>query len=396
MADKKENVRGFESSLKLLAKTSFIVLIGVIISKILGYTYRIIIARYYGPEVYGLFVLALMISGWFIAISALGFNEGILRFIPIYRARKEIEKIKYALKITLRVSAIASIFSGLLLFVLSDFIATAIFHNIELSTYLKVFSFVVPLTVLSHPLLTSLRAHEEISAYSFVFNIAQNVIKVLAIFLFILLGINGNATSWSYLAGIASMLVLSYAMCKYKLPHIFEKSKLKHDEQSIVKKELISYSIPILLFGVISMIFYWIDSFSIGYFKGVIEVGWYNAAVPIAALLAIAPELFMQLFFPMITREYAKRKINLIEQLSKQVAKWILIVNIPVFAILIVFPGATINFLFGSQYLVAENTLRILAIGTLVSSIFIISNYLISMIGKSKLILTNIAPSTFA
>src|SRR3972149_1823388 len=99
MADKKENVRGFESSLKLLAKTSFIVLIGVIISKILGYTYRIIIARYYGPEVYGLFVLALMISGWFIAISALGFNEGILRFIPIYRGRKEIEKIKYALKI---------------------------------------------------------------------------------------------------------------------------------------------------------------------------------------------------------------------------------------------------------------------------------------------------------
>jgi O-antigen/teichoic acid export membrane protein len=186
------------------------------------------------------------------------------------------------------------------------------------------------------------------------------------------------------------MLIISYFVCKYKIPHIFGQAKLHHDDKKLMKREVMSYSLPLLIFGIISTIFYWIDSFSIGFYKSALEVGFYNAAVPIAILLGIAPELFMQLFFPLITKEYAKKNLKLIENLSKQVAKWILLVNLPIFAIMIVFPGALIHFFFGAEYLVAENALRILAISALFSSIFIVSNQLVSMIGKSKLVLMNI------
>src|SRR3972149_8037459 len=98
---KKDEVEGLDKSLNLLVKTSFIVFIGLALSKILGYTYRIIIARYFGPEVYGLFSLALMVSGWFIAISTLGLSEGLLRFIPIYRGRKERNKISYLFRFSI-------------------------------------------------------------------------------------------------------------------------------------------------------------------------------------------------------------------------------------------------------------------------------------------------------
>jgi len=386
----KKDVGGLDKSLKLLVRTSFIVLIGLIISKIVAYAYRIIIARYFGPEVYGLFSLALMISGWFIAISALGLSEGLLRFIPIYRGRKESRKITYLFRFSLITLTLTSLISGLLLFLLSDFISLTFFHNINLSIYLKIFSLLVPVGAIGYPFLAALRAHEEIPWYSFIFNIAQNVIKLSALLIFIVLGFNSNATTLSYLAGVFGMLVLSYCICRYKIPHIFKTHDLPHNERKLLKKEVMSYSIPILFFGIISTIFYWIDSFSLGYYKGAFEVGLYNSAVPIAIILGMASEVFMQLFFPMITREYARKKMKLIEQLSKQVAKWILIVNLPIFAIMIVFPGAMINILFGSQYLAAENTLRILAIGALVSSIFIISNQLISMMGKSKLVLMNI------
>ncbi|MDD5098705.1 MAG: oligosaccharide flippase family protein, partial [Candidatus Pacebacteria bacterium] len=133
------------SSLRLLAKTSAVVLMGVIVSKIIGYVYRIIIARYYGPEVYGLFSLALMISGWFIAVASLGTTEGLLRYASIYRGKKEYEKLKYLFKFSLFISAIISVVSGILLFFMADYIALNIFHNIELSIYLKIFSIVVPL-----------------------------------------------------------------------------------------------------------------------------------------------------------------------------------------------------------------------------------------------------------
>lgn len=387
---KKERVKGLQKSLKLLVRTSVIVFVGLFLSKILAYGYRIIIARYFGPEVYGLFSLALMISGWFIALSALGLSEGLLRFIPLYRGKKEHEKIRYLFKFSLWTLTITSIISGLLLFFLSDFIAASVFHNEALSIYLKIFSVIVPLSSVGYPFLAALRAHEEIAWYSFIYNVAQNVIKVLAIGLFVLMGMNANATSLSYLLGIAAMLVISYFVCKYKIPHIFLKHNLPHSDKNLIRAEVMSYSVPLLIFGIVSTIFYWIDSFSIGIYKGALEVGYYNAAVPIAILLAIAPEIFMQLFFPMITREYARKKIKLIEQLSKQIAKWILLVNLPLFALMIVFPGALINTFFGAEYLVAENALRILAISALFSSVFIVSNQLVSMIGKSKLVLMNI------
>jgi O-antigen/teichoic acid export membrane protein len=387
---KKEKTNGLDKSLKLLVKTSLIVFVGIFLSKILGYVYRIVIARYFGPEVYGLFSLALMISGWFIAVAALGLAEGLLRFIPLYRGKQEIGKIRYALKFSLVILTITSIISGLLLFLLSGFIAVKFFHNPDLTRFLQIFSIVVPITVISYPYLISLRAFEKINWYSFIYNIAQNFIKVLFLMLFVLLGMNSDAVSLSYLAGMSSLLVLSYLICKYKVPHLFGKHDLIEKEKRTLQTEMLSYSFPLLFFAIVSSLFYWIDSFSIGFYRGVTEVGFYNAAVPIAALLSIAPELFMQLFFPMITREYSSKNLKLIEELSKQVAKWILMVNIPVFAVMLVFPGAVIHFLFGSQYLVAENALRILALGTLVSSVFVVSNYLISMIGKSKLVLMNI------
>lgn len=383
-------VNGLQKSLKLLVKTSFVVFIGISLSKILGYFYRALIARYYGPEVYGLFSIALMVSGWFIALSALGLLEGLMRFIPLYRGKKELAKISYILKFSTVVLGITSILSGALMFLLADFISINLFHNSALIIYIKLFSIAVPITTLASIFLVLLRAFEEIAWYSFIFNILQNILKVLFLGLFVFLGIGSNATSLSYLIGIFGIFIVAYIVCKYKLPHVFGLHELNADERNLVQRELTRYSLPLLFFAVISTIFYWIDSFSIGYFRGATEVGFYNAAVPIAALLAITPELFMQLFFPMITREYSKKNLALIEQLSKQVAKWILIVNIPIFAVLLVFPGAAINILFGSQYLVAQNALRILAIGTLVSAIFIVSNYLMSMIGKSKLILVNI------
>lgn len=386
----KKYAQKLDSSLKLLVKTSFVVFIGVLISKILGYVFRVLVARHYGPEVYGLFSLAVMIAGWFIAISALGLSEGILRFIPLYRGKEEGEKIRYIFKFVLSIFAITSILSGILLYFLSGFISTNIFHNPGLVGFLKIFSFVIPATVLAYPFLSSLRAFEEIKSYSFIFNIIQNVAKVSLLVLFVILGINSDSVSLSYLLGTLVMLAGSYYICKNKIPHLFYKDGFKKIDRTSLKRELFGYSIPIMFFGIVSIVFYWIDSFSIGFYKSAIEVGFYNAAVPIALLLGVVPELFMQLFFPLITREYSKKNMKLIEDLSKQVAKWVLLVNLPIFAIIIAFPGAVINLFFGAEYLVAENALRILAIGALISSLFIISNNLVSMIGKSKLVLMNV------
>ena len=387
--DEKNTEEQVNKGLKLLVKSSFIVFIGLFLSKVLTYVYRIIIARHFGPEVYGLFSLAIMVLGWFVAISSLGLADGLGRFIPLYRGKKEYNKIKYLLKISVTILFFSSIIAAVILFFSAKFISINFFHNSNLIIFLKIFSFLIPILIFSNLLLCILRSFEEIAWHSFIFNILQNISKVILIVFFIFLGFNSNSIIFSYFLGILIMLLAAYLVCKYKLSEIFGKYKLKKQIKLKTRKEFISYSWPIMFTTIIASVFYWIDSFSIGYFKTALEVGFYNAAVPIALLMMVAPELFMQLFFPLINKEFSRKNIEVVKQLSQQVGKWIFIINLPIFLLIILFPGAIINILFGSTYLIAENALRILAFGFFVFSIFIISGNLLGMVGKSKLALMN-------
>tara|TARA_Y100000310_G_scaffold329947_1_gene400687 strand:+ start:10718 stop:12301 length:1584 start_codon:yes stop_codon:yes gene_type:complete len=393
---KKKQIK-IESSLKLLFKTSFFVLIGFFISKILAYSYRVIIARYFGAEIYGVYSLSLVIIGWFIAIASLGLLEGTLRYIPLYRGKKtnkQKQKIRYIFKISSLILIFSTIAITIVSYLSADFIALNIFHNSNLKIFLQIFSFMIPFWVFATYFLTILQAFEKIKQRIFIERIIQGIVKLSALIFLIYLGLNMYAILFSFFIGIFIIFLVGYFYCKYYFPGLFIKDKLKQKPRKELSKSLISYSWPVMFFGIIFTIFYWTDSFLIGFLKTATEVGYYNAAVPIALLLTITPQLFLQLLFPTIIREYAKKNMELIKETTKQISKWIFMINIPVLLLIIIFPGAIINLLFGAEYLVAENALRFLSIGALFSSVFIISNNLISMIGKSKLILFDIILAT--
>jgi len=377
-------------SLKTLAQSSLFVFAGIIISKILIYFYRVIIARSLGPDVYGMFSIALMVEGWLAAISVLGLTEGMVRNIALYNGENKKDKAKYIFRFGLVAITITSIFSGTLLFFLSEHLAVNIFHNGDLTILLKIFSFIIPLGIISKPFIAVIQAHGRILYQSFILNVLQNVVKLLALILFLYLGLTDNIVAFSYLAGIISLLSASYLVCKYKIPYIFEKYILDSKTKQGLSRELVSYSWPVLFSNIVLSVFFWVDSLLIGYFIGVTEVGFYNAAVPIAALMSLGSELFMYLFFPLISREYSRRNFKVIKHLSQQVGKWIFFINFPLFILIILFSGFLIQFIFGAEYLPAKNALRLLAVGALVNSLFFTSSRLLSISGKSKLIFFDI------
>lgn len=380
---------GLNNSLKLIAKSSLIVLFGILLSKILTYFYRIVIAREFGAEVYGTFMLAFMIVGWLTAISSLGFYHGLLRYVSQYRGKKEIEKIKYSFKIVLFTTTTLSIFLGLLLLLFSDFIAIEIFNTITLSKYLKYFSLAVPLTVILLTFFSILRAYELVGWNSFFENILSAGLKLFLLVFLVFLGFKTNAIIFSFILSLAFVTLISYLFIKKNLIRVLTSSNLPKSEKVILRRDLFSYSWPLLFAGILSTILYWIDSFFIGVFKSSTEVGFYNAAIPIAMLLLVSSDMFMQLFLPLINKSYAQKDLPLIKNLSKQVGKWILIINLPIFILLLFFPGTFINLFFGEEYLVASSSLRILSVGVLFSSVFSISAQAINMLGKSKLYLLN-------
>lgn len=379
-----------DKGLKVMVRSSFIIFLGVFLEKFISYIYRIIVARHFGPEIYGTFSLALMILGWFISISTLGLNNGLVRYISLYRGKKEKNKIKFLFKSVLVLIILTSLLSGILLFFSASFISLNFFHDTSLIIFLKIFSVAIPLTVVSNSLLSAIRAFEKIAWYSFIFNILQNLSRFIVLIALIFIGLKSNSVIFSYLTSALITLIASYLVCRYKISELFGKYFLKKEIKQKTFNELFSYSWPLLFFSVIWSIFHWSDSFMIGLFGTVKDVGIYNAAVPIAFLLMLTSDLFLLLFFPLITREYSQKNFYLIKELSKQVGKWIFTLNLPLLLLIILFPGSFINLFFGKAYLGATTSLRFLAIGTFFHSIFMVSNNLISVVGKSGIVLIDI------
>lgn len=279
MAAKESKEENLNKNLKLIAKSSMIVFIGLFLSKILTYVYRIIIARYFGVETYGLFSLAVSISSLFTAVVTLGFADGLVRYISLYRGREDKERIKYLIRFSLVVLLFSSIFAGVVLFLFSDFISLTFFHNADLSIFLKIFSFVIPTFAFASIFYSVIRGFEKISWYSFITNIFTNVLKVALIVLLIIFGLTSNAVSFSYVFGIFGMLVLAYLVARYKIPEAFGIYSLKKEEKIETRRTFVYYSLPVMFFTVISFTLSNIDSYMIGFFKGVVDVA--TALLPV-------------------------------------------------------------------------------------------------------------------
>lgn len=391
-----------EASLKFFAKSSIIVFVFIILSKLLSYVFRVIIARYFHSEVYGLFSLGTAITECLVAIFLLGLATGVVRFISLYRGEDNIEKIRYVIKVSKITVIISGLIGGLILLIFSNIIAVNIFNEPRLRIYLIFFSLAVPISVIGTFFMSLLQAYEQINWYSFIKSVLFNLVELIALIslIFIFMSLNFDKGIFyysiiiSYIFTHISILIVSYSLCKIKLNSSIKKSNLGKEEGKIITKELFSFSWPLIFVGLVTILFSWIDSFMIGIYKDASAVGIYNVAVPIALLLTIASQLFVYLFLPIITKEYARGNKYLIKELTQQIGKWIFMINLPILMIVFIFPGTIINILFGPEYLSAMWSLRFLSIAMIFNSILFFSQYLLSMIGKTKEILYYLIIST--
>ncbi len=379
-----------DHNLKLIAKTSLIVFIGAAICKLLTYVYMIIIIRQFSSEIFGFFSIAYMIFGLFAMFSLVGFFEGIVRYISYYRGTNNKKNIKAVFKTSLQVITITSIIFGIIMFLSAEFFAVSIFHNAKLTIFFQLFSIAIPLYALAQVFLATMRAFEKVPIVSLISNIIEPSAKILILISLIFIGINSSQSiSISFTAGFLLSLILSYIFCKKYLYKFFINTKENKNKK--ITKKLLKYSLPLMFSSVIAFVFGWTATFLIGYFKGASEVGFYNMALLLALLLVFSPQLFTQLFFPLINKEYARKNKEVIKELSQQIGKWIFILNLPLLFIFLFFPDIIIVSLSRNiEYLQGKIALSILAIGFFILAQTEVSLNLLGMIKKSNLRLFNL------
>lgn len=156
---------------------------------------------------------------------------------------------------------------------------------------------------------------------------------------------------------------------------------------SISNKSLLSYSIPLVLAGVIYSLVGQIDYFVIGYFLNSADVGHYRVAYLLAGNLLIVLTAFTPIFKPMI----AENKLNtiFIKNKYKLATRWVTILTLPLAITLVLAPNIYLSLLFTDEYVTASAALVALVIGYLLNASFGPEGMILEGLGHTRLTLFN-------
>lgn len=352
-------MKDVDIALKKIAKGAGIFSIGLLISKVLAYAYRVIIARI-GVEQYGLFSIALAIFGICVTISLLGLSDGIVRFVSFYKGKADQRRIKGVITSALKITLPLSLACAMFLFFASDWIAATFFHNNSLSILFKIFAIGVPLDVLRSIFFSSMKAFQRIEYEVYAKSIAENITKVVLTLIVVFLGFGIVGAAVAYLSSVFISFILSFYFLEKKVFSIIATKivSIRSD------KALLSYSLPLLFTGFVFLIIQWTDTLMLGNLRTVSEVGLYNVALPTAYLLYLFPLALRTLFFPVLSELYAQNKKDVFKSVYQRVVKWVIIIDSIIFIILVSFSYQIIRILFGEDYV--QN--RILFFGGEISS----------------------------
>jgi len=370
--------------LKKITTGAGLVFIGLLISKLFGYFYRVVVARM-GTEQYGTLSLSIAVFGILSMISLVGINEGIVRYVSYYQGKGDEKKLKEIYYSALKIGIPLSILFGIFLFIFSKDIALGIFKDPNLTILLKILAIAVPLDVIRTIFLSTMTGFQKIKYTVYSREILENVSKLILTIILLILGFGLMGAVSAYVIAILLSLILSFYFLEKK---VFSFSKLK-DKLVRYNSELLNYSWPLLFVGILVYVMTWTDTFMIGYFKTTSDVGIYNAAVPTALLLYVIPVAFMTLFFPVITTAYAKDDKQTFYSIYKTITKWIFMINLIILIIFIIFSKQIIQIIFGADYTAAWIPLILLSIGNFIYFLFRGTERILLVINRTRLVFLN-------
>ena len=376
-----------KAALETTAKGAAILFIGYLISKVLTYGFRLVVARL-GTEAYGLISLAIVILVLLGNIAMLGTHMGVHRYAAFYNARKEEAKVKGTLLSATYVSLALSVVFTVVIFFSANSISEFIFNDSSLAHILKILILGLPFFAIANLFMYALQAFNRSDYTTYGKYIGESVTRVLFTVIAIYLGYQIAGVAYAYVLSLILTAVTLFYLLNTRTFHILSKVKAKYNF-----RELVRFSWPLVLSTIFWMLMSQIDTLMIGYYMLASDVGIYNAAAPTSQLLLVIPVTFSLIFLPIITQLYSKKKYSELKQASKIIFKWNLFLSLPILLLFILFSETILRILFGADYVLGATSLVALGAGYFIYGFLLFNTELLKLVKKSKLIIAITAAS---
>jgi O-antigen/teichoic acid export membrane protein len=381
-----------EKHLKTVTKGAGLVFAGLLFSKILTYFYRLIIARYYGPEDYGLISIGLSLITVLIVFLVLGMDSGIIRYVPEYNTKNDQKRVKGTILNSLRISLPLSVAVAALLWMLSPVLAGVFAKDAAtqagLTLVFQIFSVTLPFSACYNILIAASKGFQRMDYPVYADNIFFSTVLVSTVALFSLFGLGLGGIAASYAITIIVSFLFIFYFFNRRIFNLFGGSKAVYETRTLV-----GYSAPLFIGSVAGIVLGSFDTIFLGLFKNAADVGIYNAALPTAKFILVFSSAFAALFSPIII-EYRTRKMEReILTLYKTTTKWIFFTGLPFFLILMFFSKNVLNVMFGQEYVASATALSVLGMAFFVQSV-LMTGHLMLIIDKTKYVMMTIIVAT--
>lgn len=278
-----------------IVKNSSYLIFGQVTTKVIGFIYSILLARFLGVSDFGLYIIAITYFSFFSSITDLGFNRYILR-----------EVVKDNIGIKELVSSVFLIRLILGILIVSFFY---LFLLMTESNIAKVWLFVLAIfTILPQSLASTfdgiLLASKKVvlSTIGLVFLGISNIFIGL-----IFLGLN-----FAVLGAILAFL-LSYTL--YFLITYYLSGGIKFKFYRTIRdyKKLLIGVLPYGILGILSILYFRIDILLLSHFRGVEEISLYGLSFRFLEAISFFPVAISSVLFPSFASLHIKGSIDVIK-----------------------------------------------------------------------------------
>lgn len=336
-------------------KSTIILIIGGVITKVLGMLYKIILTRYLSTEGIGLYMMILPTFILFINIASFGFPIALSKMIS-----EDDKNNKRLMSTSFFSVSLINIFLILLILIISKPLSIHFLHNSKCIYPIMATSLVIPFTSIESIIKSYFFGKQKMFPLV-LSNILEDIVKILIII--ILLPYFKNYSISYIVTFIILMSILSEVVSILTLI-IFLPKKTKITKKDLKPsrtylKNSLSIGIPTTLSKLVGSITYFLEPIILTTI--LIHVGYKNSyiireygilsgySIPIILLPNFFTIAISQALLPVISKEFKNKNIKEVKRKIRQAITYSLIIGIPFTICLILFPSIFLKLIYNTD-----------------------------------------------
>jgi len=352
-----------ERELSRVAKGAGITFVGRVVSTGLKYLTHIVIARFLGVKLFGLYTLGVAIYQLGELLSGMGLQNGAMRYVSIHHGVGDKRRLKGIMLQAIGLPLFGGLIFSTVLFLGADPIAREIFDKPDLALLLRIFAAAIPFgasMIVTTLATTGFQTARYLVCVRDLFQPLANLTLIVLLWV-IGLRLYGVALAWVLSA------ILGLAAAIYSALRMFPAAMRKDIKPVFEGLRLLKFSLPLVFGEFVWFILLWTDIFMLGYLRSAADVGVYRAASQTAVLITLFLTSLNAIFAPMVADLHSRKEVEKMEQVFKITTRWSFSLTLPLFLIVGI-ASRDILRIFGPEFATGWQLLIILSTGQLINA----------------------------